>query len=511
MPRLRLVFLCFLLLFSLAAESEVTIPSANTQSEGVKQKAVVIPIEGGVRGLLMTTLKRRTEAAIERGVKVIIYRIKSDGGELGAAMEMSNYVFGLDSEIKTIAYVEAKAYSAAALFSLACDDLYMKPGSAIGDCEPIMPTSEGYITAGEKIQTVLKERFRTFAKTNGYPVDLSQAMVSSGLKIYRVYEKGSDHMKYFRSENWEILTDEEKEKYDRRSIVCHEGELLTLSDSEAIELGFSHGTFDEFSELLTHLGYDADAEVVDFNETEKVVDFFDQIAGFVLIGALFFLYMEFKTPGIGAFGSLAALCFCAFFIGKLYQGQANYLEILLFILGMALIALELFVFPGFGIAGLSGLALLFISLVLAMQDFNIPTTEIQHEMLMDNIVSVCLSFLGATVIFLLVLVLVPKGKNKASAFSGLIHREHQEVSPEFKKVEHGLADVPSLLGCKGETSTILCPAGKMIYGGEVYSVTAREGYIEKGAQVEVVEQEGNQLMVKLVEETEDQSQNVKQV
>jgi membrane-bound serine protease (ClpP class) len=511
MPRLSLFFTCFLLLFSLAAEEEVTTPTGNAQAAAVKEKAVVIPIEGGVRGLLMTTLKRRTEAAIERGIKVIIYRVKSDGGELGAAMEMSNYVFGLDSEIKTIAYVEAKAYSAAALFSLACDDLYMKPGSAIGDCEPILPTSEGYVTAGEKIQTVLKERFRTFAKTNGYPVELSQAMVSSNLKIFRAYEKESGKMVYFRSENWDILSDEEKSQYERRSIVCHEGELLTVSDSEAIELGFSHGTFNEFSELLAHLGYDEEAEVVDFNETEKVVDFFDQIAGLVLIAALFFLYMEFKTPGMGAFGSLAALCFCAFFIGKLYQGQANYLEILLFVLGMVLIALELFVFPGFGIAGLAGLALLFISLVLAMQDFNIPTTDIQHEMLMDNIVSVCLSFLGATVIFVLVLVLVPKGKNKASFLSGLIHRDHQQVSPEFKKVEHDQADFPSMLGFRGETSTILCPSGKMLYQGEVYSVTAREGFIEKGVEVEVVEQEGNQLMVKLIEEEQEHSQNYEQV
>lgn len=489
----------------------MTTSAGNKALLPAKQKAVVIPIEGGVRGLLMTTLKRRTEAAIDRGIKVIIYRVKSDGGELGAAMEMSNYVFGLDQNVKTIAYVEAKAYSAAALFSLACDDLYMKPGSAIGDCEPILPTGQGYVTAGEKIQTVLKERFRTFAKTNGYPVDLSQAMVSSGLKIYRVYEKGSGNMEYFRSENWDILTDEEKERYEKRSIVCHEGELLTLSDSEAIELGFSHGTFAEFPELLAHLGYDEEADVVDLNETEKVVDFFDQIAGLVLVAALFFLYMEFKTPGIGAFGSLAALCFCAFFIGKLYQGQANYLEILLFILGMALIALELFVFPGFGIAGLAGLALLFTSLVLAMQDFSIPTTEVQYETLFDNIVSVCLSFLAATVIFLLVLVLVPKGKNQASAFSGLIHREHQQVSPDFSKTEHQDAEFPSMLGCRGETSTILCPAGKMLYQGEVYSVTAREGYIEKGAEVEVVEQEGNQLMVRLVEKKEDQVQNYSQV
>lgn len=465
---------------------------------------MIIPIEGMVKELLFTTLKRRTEAAIKAGVKVIVYRVKSDGGELGAAMEMSNYVFNLDHDIKTIAFVESKAYSAAALFSLACDDLYMKPGSAIGDCEPILPTGAGYETAGEKIQTVLKERFRTFAKTNGYPEDLAQAMVSSKIKVYSVREKQTHKLRFFRSEDWELLDEEAKLQYVDRKIVCHQDELLTLSDQEAFELGFSYGTFENSEALLKHLGCNEMSKVVDVNETEKVVDAFDQYSGLLLALGVFLLYMEFKTPGVGAFGALAALSFCAFFVSKFYQGQANYLEILLFILGLVLIGLEVFVFPGFGIAGIAGLVLLFTSLVLAMQDFNVPSNEYQSNKLTENITSVCLYFLTATMAFLFLLLLLPKGKNKDSPLHGLFQFHRQEVSQNFRNNEHQKSETTSLLGFEGKAITILCPSGKIDIDGEIYSASAREGWIAKDTVLEVVAQEGYLLTVAALKKQSDE-------
>lgn len=475
-----------------AAEKSAVLSDNILESQN---KAVIIPIEGMVKKLLLTTLKRRTEAAIESGVDLIIFRVKSDGGELGSAMEMSNYVFGLDSSIRTIAYVEAKAYSAAALFSLACDDLAMKPGSAIGDCEPILPGNGGYVTAGEKIQTVLKERFRTFAKTNGYPEDLSQAMVSSKLKIYRVVEKASGNINFFRSENWDILEDDEKAKFENRKIVCHQDELLTLSDSEAQDLGFSFGTFKTSDDLLEYLNYTESAEVVDVNETEEVVEFFDQISGMILVLGLFLIYMEFKTPGIGIFGALAALCFSAFFIGKFYQGQADYLEMMLFVLGIALIVLEVFVFPGFGIAGISGMLLLFASLVLAMQNFSIPETELENEIIFRNITNVALYFFYATTIFFVGMIVLSRGKSEGGFGHGLLHRKQQQISNEFKKAEHLHAEVESLIGKVGLTTTVLSPGGKAVLDNVTYSVSSCDGWIDKDKEVKVMEQEGNQLLV----------------
>lgn len=453
--------------------------------------ATVIPVEGEVRPFMFTTIKRRTEDAIASGSNLIIYRVKSPGGQIGAALEMSNFVFTLSSNVHTIAFVDEQAYSAAALFSLACDDVAMAPGSAIGNCEPIMMQGGGYTTAGEKIQTVLKERFRTFSKINGYPVVLSEAMVSSGLEIYRTMNKETGELVFMRKADWDILGEAGQKKYEAPRIEVHEGDLLTLGSQEALELGFSMGTYKDEDEMVKALGYQKNMNVLELNRNEKVVDAMGAYAGLLMAMGLFFLYLEFKTPGIGFWGALGAVCFAGFFVSMFYEGQANYLEVMGFILGMALIALEVFVFPGMGIAGLCGFVLVIGSLILSMQDFVIPEGDLQVERLVDNLALVCFSFMGASLAFIGILWLGPR---KGAEPGALIHTDRQsgEVVPELSEKVHEYE------GKKGETTTPLLPGGKAIFEGEEVQVVAFSGYIEKGETVEVVDQQGTEIMVRKV-------------
>ncbi len=497
-------FLSFLLSIALFAfnlqalelSSNVAIQMGNTISgsgNGVEEsslpKAVIIPVEGMVKKLLFTTMKRRTEKAIEEGCTLIVYRVKSDGGELGAAFDMSNYVFSIDKKIRTIAYVEDKAYSAAALFSLSCDDVYMKPLSAIGDCEPIMMNDGGYTTAGEKVQTVLKERFRTYSRENGYPYVLAQSMVDSELKIMSITEKISGNVKLVRSEDWDILGEEGQKKYRDIKIVCHEGDLLTLSSSESLELGFSRGTFDTPEKMLEALEYIEHADVLDVNKTEKVIDVMEGFAPIFIIIAVFFLYLEMKTPGVGAFGALSAVAFAAFFVGKYYEGQAGYMEVTLFIIAIVLIAMEIFVFPGFGIAGIAGVILMFISLVLAMQDFTIPSSELEYNIVIGNMSDLILYIMAATGIFIVMLFILPK--SKFTALPGLINddaQDNHQINVE-KQTLH-------LDGKLGVAVTEFMPGGKIEIDGEQYQANSIIGWIEKGTEVVVVKQEGNLLQIK---------------
>jgi len=457
--------------------------------------ATVIPVEGGVKGFMFTTLKRRTEEAISSGSNLIIYRVNSPGGELGAAMEMSNYVFNLSSEIHTIAFVEEQAYSAAALFSLACDDVAMAPSAAIGDCEPIMMQGGGYKTAGEKIQSPLKERFRTYSRANGYPVVLSEAMVTSSLEIYKMRKKASGELVYMRKADWEFLGEDGQKAYEETSIAVHEGELLTLGSDEALEIGFSMGTYKDEDEMVQALGYRKNLSVLELSRDEKVVDAMGAYAGVLMAMGLFFLYLEFKTPGIGFFGALGALCFAGFFVSMFYEGQANYLEAMGFILGLALIALEIFVFPGFGIAGLSGLALVIVSLILSMQDFVIPSGDLQMERMVNNLAMVCYSFMGASLAFVGVLWLGPRTEGEPGSLI-LRARQTGEVAPELS------AKVHAYEGKIGETTTPLLPGGKALIEGEEVQVVASSGYIEKGEAVEVVDQQGTEIMVRKINSME---------
>ena len=426
--------LCLPLLLVASPEPTPTKPSSG---------AAVVPVEGVFKPLLVTTVKRRTEQALASGANVIVYRVKSDGGQLGAAMELSNYVFGLSDNLTTLAYVDDKAYSAAALFSLACDQLIMEPGSAIGDCEPIMPTQGGYTTAGEKIQSPLKERFRSYAKKNGYPVLLAQAMVSSQLKILKAYHSGNQQRLY-RSEDWEMLSEEQQQAYSEVKIICHEGDLLTLSDGEALEHGFSRGTYANIDDYLNEVGLTPVENVLEMNSTEQLVDVIDDYTPILLAFGIFFIYMEIKTPGVGIFGALGAIAFAVFFMGKFYQGQAGYLELMLFVLGFALIGLEIFVFPGFGVAGLAGLSMLVCGLVLAMQDFSVPVDKEQWSLVMDNFATVCLSFLLATLGFLVLMIFLPKGEAKLGFWHGLFQRHKQTPTP---KISNQTPEMQPLLGC----------------------------------------------------------------
>ena len=468
--------------------SNVIGSSDNTQLSK-NPKAVIIPVEGEVKKLLFTTIKRRTEKAIADGCTVIVYRVKSPGGHLGAAFDMSNYVFNLSDNIHTIAYVENEAYSAAALFSLSCDDLYMKPRSAIGDCEPIMMVEGGYKTAGEKVQTVLKERFRSYSRENGYPVILAQSMVSSELKILSITEISTGNTEIIRSEDWEIMSKEKQKKYKDIKILSHKGDLLTLSSSESLEMGFSSGTFKTPQDMLKALNYTEHADIINVNKTEKVIDQMESIAPLFIIAAIFFLYLELKTPGIGVFGALSAVAFCAFFVGKYYEGQATYMEVTLFIIALALIALEIFVFPGFGIAGLTGVILMFISLVLAMQDFIIPSTELEYNIVIGNMSDIILYILIATGVFIALLYILPK--SKISVLPGIVNDDSQnneELTVDKEKLH--------LEGKIGTAITEFMPGGKVEIEGEIYQAGSVSGWIEKDADVVVVKQEGNLLQVK---------------
>lgn len=493
-----LAFLACALVFSFADVEKSSSASGNLDPELLPEadkkelpKALIIPVEGMVKPLLFTTLKRRTEEAVKNGVTLIVYKVKSDGGHLGAAMDMSNYVFQLDDKIRTIAFVDEKAYSAAALFSLACDDLYMKAHSAIGDCEPIIMSSDGYKTMGEKVQSPLRERFRSFAKKNGYPVLLAESMVKSELEVYRMKKKGDSGTILMRKDDYDILSDEKKALYTDLKIVSHKGELLTMSTDEAIDLGFSDGTYPSAEDLTKALGFETKLEIKDINETEKVINSLDEIAPILLVIAIFCLYLEFKTPGLGLFGSLSAVSFAIFFIGKFYAGQAHYMEVILFCLGMALLALEVFVFPGFGLAGFAGFILLFISLTLAMQNFDIPESEVQWDILVDNLTTVCLSFLIASLMFGGLLFILPR--LKITLFPGLVH-DKQNLDAPSDHIEPGIDEI-DLMGKEGIALTPLMPGGKVDIEGKTYQVAARDGWIDKNSPIVVTSQEGNQIIV----------------
>ena len=493
MKRVTLTPALLLVLCALAPlQAAPASPAAASTVGPALPPARLIPLEGDVKEFLFDTVKRRTEEALRQGARCIVYRIKSDGGEVGAALDLSNYIFKLPADVRAIAYVDVKAYSAAALIALACDDLYMTPGSSIGDCEPITLGGEGPITIGEKIQSPLRERFRAFARENHYPELLAQAMVTKDLEVIEVLKRDDNSKILMLRGDYDDLDKKDRANYKKLRTVNHAGRLLTLGDDEALELGFSRGTFASSEELLRELGYQPQEVAISaVTRTDTVMDFFDDYAPIFLAAAVFFAYLEFKSPGVGLFAVLSLLSLVAFFVDKLYTGQANYLEVLIFLLGVALLAIEVFLIPGFGVTGILGLVLIFSSLVLAMQDFNLPQGQIQLDITLNNIKVLCGSILGATLLFCALLAVL--SKTRLSFLPGLVHQvsappaSGSELAPEER----------SWVGRRGVTLCALRPAGKADFSGTVLQVVAKDGWIDSSADVEVCEQEGARIAVRL--------------
>jgi len=146
-------------------------------AQGNRQKVYVIPVSGTVEPAMAGYLKRALEEIKDDSDAIIVFKMDTFGGRVDAALDIVDIISNMPKG-KTIAYVEKRAISAGALIALSASQLYMKKHTIIGDCAPIIQTHEGQKVAGEKIQTVLRAKFRALAKKNNYPVTLAESMVT---------------------------------------------------------------------------------------------------------------------------------------------------------------------------------------------------------------------------------------------------------------------------------------------------------------------------------------------
>ena len=202
--------------------------------------AAWITLEGDVDPGMYDYTARAIGEAVQKNPDYIIFDINTFGGRLDAAFDIVDTIMGI-REAKTVAFVSKKAISAGALIALSSKELYMLPGTTIGDCAPIVQNSDGTPQIiGEKIQSPLRAKFRNLAQKNGYPELLSTAMVSPDLSVYELTHKDStiavDAAKYAK---W---SKEDKDFWGTPKVLVDSGELLTMTDEEAVALHFSKGT-----------------------------------------------------------------------------------------------------------------------------------------------------------------------------------------------------------------------------------------------------------------------------
>ena len=487
------LFLTHIILIQLASANLEEAKDVTVPKEDVSPKKVsIIPLVGMIDGGIHSSLKRRVEIAKENGSNRIIFEIDTYGGQLEAAFEMSEYISNI-ANTKTIAFIPTKAISAGSLVAISCNEIYMAPQAELGDCEPIVPSSEGgYKTVGEKIQTVLRTKFRKFAEKNGYPVLLAEAMVTKEIEIYHVVTEDKPEGYYISGKELKEMNEEEKKKFKSKKLIIEEGQLLTMHAKEAYEYQFAKGIVENRNDLLRLLKIDkAETSVLETNWSEEMVRFLGRIAPVLLGIGLAALWMEFKSPGFGLPGIIGILCLATVFLSKHLVGLAETPEIIIFFVGVALLAVEILFIPGFGIAGIPGIILIFIGAILSFQDFTIPRTPYDVDLFIMNIFTVMCSLIGSGIAIFLLFKFMPG----IPLFNRLVLTTSETAQGGFV-IPSQPAGGSDLTGAKGIALTALHPTGKIEVNNNTLDVVTDGEFIEKGQTVEIIEVRGNRIVVK---------------
>lgn len=449
-----------------------------------ENRVTVVAIDDQIGPSTVYLVKRSLEAAKADGSTLVVFEINTPGGRVDSALDISDLIER--SKVPTAAYIKAGnfggAQSAGALISIACGRIVMEPSATIGSAQPVQ--SDG-VMAGEKVISWVAAQFRAKAEKRGLPALVAMGMVDPDLEIREVEVDGAprlvDGLQFAQME-------QQGSKPKVLRVVKQKGKLLNLTATEARQLGISYATVDSMEKAYAALGsVPGSVARISSSWSETFVAFITQgmVTGILIALGFIFIWIECKTPGVGVPAFLAACCFGLIFFGHYLVGLAQATEILLFVLGAALLVAE-FLTPGFGVVGGSGLILMACGLVLALQSFVIPSNPYQWNSLVGNFLTLTASTGAAVLGFACIVRFLPS----TPMFGKLVLKS--EVAP---------AEAPAatvLVGREGLALTPLRPSGKVEVDGMTVDVVAEGEFVDLGARIAVVKVEGPSVVVRRV-------------
>ena len=353
------------LLVALLIALWLTLPAAAQSQAG--GAVYVVPISGTIDLGLAPYLSRVLDEAAAADAAAVLLQIDTPGGRLDAALQMRDAL--LDSDVPTIAFVDRAAFSAGALIAIAATEIYMTPGAVMGAATPVDGgTGE---TASAKIVSAVRKTFKTTAEARGRDPLVAEAMVDPDVAI---------------------------------AGLVNRGELLTLTTNEATSWGYADGVVADRAELLAAVGL-ADAPIVETSPSlaERLVRFItDPVVSSLLIAAgVLLLIADFFVAGFGLAGAAGLGLLGLFFWGHALAGLTGWEDLALVVLGLALIAIEIIVVPGFGVPGVLGLAALLGGLFLAMLGREMQTPQGIEQAALTVLAAFLITALGLIAVFAL--------------------------------------------------------------------------------------------------------------
>jgi membrane-bound serine protease (ClpP class) len=405
------------------------------------------------------TTKKALEEAVQKQADIILIEMSTYGGMLESADSIRTKI--LDCPIPVFVFINHNAASAGALIAIACDSIYMTPGSSIGAATVVDQAGQ---VVPEKYQSYMRAMMRSTAEASGRDPNIAEAMVDPRIKIEGVIDSGK---------------------------------VLTFTASEALKFGYCEGIAESPEEVIKLAGIQ-DYEIIEqeIKPMDKIISFLINpvVSGILIMVIIGGIYFELQAPGLG-FASVIAILAALMYFAPLYlEGLASHWEILIFIVGIILIILEIFAIPGFGVTGISGIVLVVLGLTLSLVD------NVGFDFSYVNFYKIISSFFLVIISMLISIVasfFITKSLFTQNRLFGSLALETVQSSAEgFTAADN---EYLQMIGKTGVAHTILRPAGKVKIGDNVYDATALTGYIEQGDVIEVVRYEGAQLFVRKFE------------
>ncbi|MEI8201796.1 MAG: NfeD family protein [Bacteroidota bacterium] len=400
-------------------------------------------------------VERAFEDAAEMKADIILIHMNTFGGQLDVADNIRTKI--LESKIPVYVFIDNNAASAGALISIACDSIYMRQGANIGAASVVNQQGE---VLPEKYQSYMRSLMRSTAQAKHRNPDIAEAMVDAKIKVPGINDSGK---------------------------------VVTLTTDEALLHGFCEAKAENIKEVLQHAGIEKyTIQEQKLTAIDDIIVFLINpfVSGILIMIIIGGIYFEFQTPG-AVFPILASIIAIVLYFAPHYlEGLAAHWEIIVFIAGVLLLALEIFVIPGFGVTGILGIVFIIAGLILSM--LNNLFFDFSFVSVNSVIIAVMVVLIAITTSIILSFYFGKKLLT-STRFGQIALTDQQHSSEGYTSAD---ATYQTMLGKTGTTRTILRPVGKIMIEGNLYDATAESSYIDRDTEIVVTRYESSQLFVK---------------
>lgn len=480
----------------LGAEVSVApVPAAEAKT------AAVIDCHGMIDEGLYKSIVRRSQEAIAAGADYLIYDIQTYGGRVDSADDISKFlIHDVAPKAHTVAYVSKEAISAGSMVSVACQDIIMRTSTTIGCSAPIVMDGKLEGVEREKAESFVRAAFSRAAEANGYPEALLKAMVTQQIEVWQVKNLKTGKHEYFDADF--LPADPNTYDLKDKKLVDKKDEILTLTDSKALEYGIARAVVKDLDGALAFL---AKRDGVVFSETvqkydtlwsEELVRWLTSpaIVSILVMGIMLGIYIELQAPGLSLPGLVAATCLVILVSSRYLIGMANWIEIAVLIVGLVLLLVEIFVLPGFGVAGFMGITCVVIGLFgmfvrNAPGEIPWPQDAGSWQDTTDGLFAVAVGFMA----FLVAAIVLANYIDRIPFLRLLVLKPAAAKGTEDTTGYEGLAAFS--VGQRGTAISVLRPAGKAMFGKHLADVVTHGEFMAKDTPVRILEIEGNRIVV----------------